>query len=352
MVYLDCSCCTSYSQHGSLKNYSKTPPANRENMEEESSAKTEENVAKTTWSTMLMPSAILSGVSLSFTSIAHLLMTIVGGVLCFLPCFLGTPSCVETSILRASLSSVEYGYAAVTLIISAAPLIIEMIIDGFLHVYRSSFIQNKQQSSFILDTNVIAPYTYSFNTPEKVLFIVGIIIQPLVAFLPSDTNNLGQLYICCNKCQIMLVAGTFNTWLCRYDPRHFSVCTAYMFLGVLVVSMSLQVFGDNMSNCSNLDQVTISSSIIELFVHFFHHNIFCLPIYPSFSGLPQHGNFETSGVLSRLGVCRYFFLQRDSLVVLQSTHAVATCPNGPWHHVQRHSLRTQPPVVLQLIRHL
>ena len=244
-------------------------------MEEECTSTTDENVEKTTWLSMLMPSSILSGSSLSTTTITHLLMTSVGGFLCFLPCLWGTPSCVEHSILRASLSSVEYGYSAVTLIVITIPLIIEMIIDGVLHVYQSTFIQTNQKNNnqnYILDTNVIRPYTYSFNTPEKMLFIIGIVIQPLVALLPSTTNNLGQLYICSNKCQIMLVGGAFSTWLCRYDPRYFSVVTAYIFIGVLVVSMSLQVFGDNMSNCTNVNQVceTTSSSLVVAVVIICH----------------------------------------------------------------------------------
>ena len=241
----------------SSKNSALKSVANLERMDEEE--RTEEGAAaKTTWTT---------SVSLSTTTIIQLLMTSLGGFLCFLPCFLGTPSCVETSTLRASLSSVQYGYSAVTLIVLTIPLMIEMIIDGLLYLYQSYFVRNRQQSTYILDTTVIRPYTYSFNTPEKMLFIIGIIIQPLVAFLPADTTNLGQLYICCNKCQIMLVGGTFASWLCRYDSRHFGVYSMSMFIGILVISMSLQVFGDNMSNCVNMNQVLCIQDLFSLFIH-------------------------------------------------------------------------------------
>ena len=143
------------------------------------------------------------------------------------------------------------------LIVLAAPLVIEMIMDGLLHLYKSSLtIQNRQQqSSYILDSNILRPSTYSFNTPEKTLFLLGIVIQPLVAFLPSTTTNLGQLYICCNRCQLMLVCGSFASWLCRYDPRHFGVKATSCIIAFLVISFSLLVFGDNMSNCSDMNQV-------------------------------------------------------------------------------------------------
>ena len=238
--------------------------------------RTEENVDKTTWS-----STSPSGVSLSTTTILQLLMTSLGGFLCFLPCFLGTPSCVETSTLRASLSSVQYGYSAVTLIVLTIPLMIEMVIDGLLQLYQYSCIRNRQQPTYLLDTTVLRPYTYSLhNTPEKMLFIIGIIIQPLVAFLPADTTNLGQLYICCNKCQIMLVGGSFASWLCRYDSRHFGVYSMSMFIGILVISNSLLVFGDNMSNCDNMNQVLfpiIIFALSQLKVRLVHHNLSCPP---------------------------------------------------------------------------
>ena len=290
---------------------------------------TEENVEKTTWSSMSP-----SGVSLSTTTILQLLMTSLGGFLCFLPFILGTPSCVETSILRASLSSVQYGYSAVTLIVLTIPLVIEMAIDGLLYLYQYSFVRKKQQSTYILDTTVLRPYTYSFNTPEKMLFIIGIIIQPLVAFLPADTTNLGQLYICCNKCQIMLVGGSFASWLCRYDSRHFGVYSMSVFIGILVISVSLQAFGDNMRNCETMNQVLfliIVFAIFPLILKLVRHNLSCpsCPIFISLfirkknlitqycspSGHPQYANIEASWVLRGVARCRNFCFQCDSLVV-------------------------------------
>ena len=109
------------------------------------------------------------------SGVVHVLMTSMGGLLCFMPFFLGTKSCVETTTLRASLSSNKYGYSSVALIVLTAPLAIEMIVNGLLHACKSSLtMQNRQQQSIlILDTTVLQPSTYSFNTSEKILFIFG-----------------------------------------------------------------------------------------------------------------------------------------------------------------------------------
>ena len=243
----------------------KTKRRTRENMEEGELG--EEEIERNNPTTRRHRFSLHSGV-------VHVLMTSMGELLCFMPFFLGTKSCVETTTLRASLSSNKYGYSSVALIVLTAPLAIEMIVNGLLHACKSSLtMQNRQQqSSLILDTTILQPSTYSFNTSEKILFILGAVIQPLVAFLPPDTTHLGLVYICCQRCQIMLVCGTMATWLCRYDPRYFSFFSTSCVIGFMMISFSLLVFGDNLSTCDDENQVLYPSPQILIIIT--HHLLF------------------------------------------------------------------------------
>ena len=150
------------------------------------------------------------------------------GILCLLPLHLQIPSNLELKPLRASLSlSPGFTYCCVSSIALLAPLFLDILFDlAVLAGNASSSAQIKKQKSPHTEA---VKFTF-LNIPERLMILVGMMIIPVVAFLPKNTDNLGLIYLCCDNCRQNLVGGAVLLSLSRYDKEYWSVRSTWLSL--------------------------------------------------------------------------------------------------------------------------
>jgi hypothetical protein len=125
-----------------------------------------------------------------------------GAAFCFLPILMGTDSSIESTSLRQALGGsffISTSMAACSLMV---PLVIDAVFD--LLQRRRSYKTTRQDS---------------LNLAERIIFLIGIIVVPVVAYLPAETKNLALIYNCCRRGQLTLMAGVIGATMHRYDPR-------------------------------------------------------------------------------------------------------------------------------------
>jgi hypothetical protein len=131
---------------------------------------------------------------------------------------------LEETLLREALTSMGYRYSAVATLTLAIPVTFDLITDL---VFKP---KGERQSN---DKTVVKEGF--LNNTEKVLFLIGIIMLPIVAFFPENTSHWAYIYICCNKCQQILTCGAVVISLSRYDNSIWTDKTTYcliFFVGV------------------------------------------------------------------------------------------------------------------------
>jgi hypothetical protein len=98
------------------------------------------------------------------------------------------------------------------------------------------------------------------NNTEKVLFLIGAIVLPVVAFFPENTTNWAFIYICCSKCQQCLIHGAVVISLCRYDSSAWTNKATYVIITSIGVGNVILCNTNNRS--SNL--TTSTYDILEI----------------------------------------------------------------------------------------
>ena len=154
------------------------------------------------------------------TKVVYLLTIVVGSILTFLSYFLNSYSFLEGGRLTTGLRSDNSRISAVISITLCVPLIIDVVIDLF-HEYM--FTKNKQQQ--IRESvkgnkkSLIKKKIVDFDVVDRleILLMVAGNLLSIVPFLPYDTFNLGLLYVCCRRCQVMLFFGSACCTLHRYN---------------------------------------------------------------------------------------------------------------------------------------
>ena len=174
------------------------------------------------------------------------------GLLTFLPLFMKLPDYIETTILAATLRNGAMMYEISILLVGFAGI---LAIDFLMDVYNSWFgdkMMNEKKAKFM---------TQRMTNAEKFLLLLGLLIQPIVAFLPRTIPNLAVIWLCCQRCRTILVFGTiFLSW-CRlypdmWSPRSTSVALSVGFTGLVLLnfaqffisdpSVSIQSIGNKM----------------------------------------------------------------------------------------------------------
>ena len=136
-------------------------------------------------------------------------------VLSFLPVFytMQEPNYLEETITSASLRSGTLFYESS---VFAIAFVIPSAIDCMLDVCNSMF------GNQLMIAERLKVCKERLTVAENMLLFVGFSIQPMVAFLPRTIPNLTLIWMCCRKCQIMLVFGGIAMSWCRLYPERWS----------------------------------------------------------------------------------------------------------------------------------
>ena len=147
----------------------------------------------------------------------HILFCLTSGLMCLLPIWLQVSSNLEMDSLRVSLSSSPaFRYCCASSIALTIPHFFDVLFDlRTMSFDAKSNAQNKHSTVGTVKFTIL-------NIPERVLFLLGMVILPSVAFLPPSTDNLGLIYLCFSNCQQNLVGATVLLCLTRYDKEYWS----------------------------------------------------------------------------------------------------------------------------------
>jgi hypothetical protein len=203
----------------------------------------------------------------------HLFLTVLGGFLSFwgayqeglasgeLPSTLDAGTILSENLLYGSL---YHGSSLVALTL-AVPLYLDVLFDLY-DVHISPWFKRRQSKpkKETSDTPTPTPTHkprpndgrqdpsdnhLNILTPvERFLLITGIILGPIVAFIPpSRIDNIGLLYWCAVRAQTHLVAGAVVTSLTRFDKLFFPGRTTVLFLVLLAIGNALSPVATNQS---------------------------------------------------------------------------------------------------------
>ena len=152
-------------------------------------------------------------------------LVFIGAVVTLLPIWI-IPSQIENSSLRRSMTSsdrldvLRFQGSSIALLSLTAPIALDLLLDvAFYGIKQWFFVENEKDRMLPKKRDGKTDAGISLNRFEKLLFVIGLIITPVTAFLPSTIPNLAAVYSCCRLCSFVLIAGTFNGSCHRYSPR-------------------------------------------------------------------------------------------------------------------------------------
>ena len=172
------------------------------------------------------------------TNSFHIFFCLVSGLCCLLPLCLRIPSNIEQDQLRMSLSCPEFAYTSFASLAAVIPLLCDVFLD-ILSILMSNWTSLDAGPRRISKANATESVKFTFlNIPERMVLLIGVMVVPLVAVLPMNTENLGLIYLCCNKCQKNLLGGAIASSLCRHDTEFWPVkctlfCLAFYSVGLI-----------------------------------------------------------------------------------------------------------------------
>jgi hypothetical protein len=170
------------------------------------------------------------------TNSLQILICCGAGVCCFTPLILPLSESLGESLLKIALRSHENRDSAVAALALTAPLFMEISTEMIVSLLRRN---DAKKADIHTEYELL-------NWQERLLLVCGIITIPIAAFLPSDTTNIADVYLCLRKCRSMLVSGAIIVSLCRYDPKIWTVRITHLILlllaaGTIVGSFSITV---------------------------------------------------------------------------------------------------------------
>lgn len=217
------------------------------------------------------------------TNYAQLIFCFFSGLCCFLPLLIGVTSYLEEKPLRAAISSSRtFHNSCVAITAIVVPLVIDLLCDlantiisscGINSVSLHSGMKNKARFNLL-------------NMSERVLILMGIVMLPLVSFLPTTTYNLGMIYVCCNRCQLNWVGGTVALSLSRYNKEYWttkSTLTSLFFLSLGLISAPFiqnALAYDSKSRSTNYYYLfAVLSTSVSCFIFFFCSSRWMIVVY-------------------------------------------------------------------------
>lgn len=149
----------------------------------------------------------------------HLLQCFLSGLCCLLPLWLEMTSNLESRPLRDSLDeNPGFRYSCVANVALVVPLMLDTLFD----LVTSKWLSFRKGDKKLNNGDSKSPRYDFLNVYERLLIFLGVLVLPVVGFLPIDTDNLGLIYYCCNKCQQNWVGGAIIVSLCRFDREYWS----------------------------------------------------------------------------------------------------------------------------------
>lgn len=178
----------------------------------------------------------------------------VGGLICLLPFMIPHESKIEGGPLRAALPSQENRETSIASVSIMIPLVLDMITEMINSLVTEEKKIKKRRRVGLL------------NTAERMLFLCGVAVVPMTAFLPTNTPNWAYVYVCCQHCQFTLVGGAINISLCRYEKKYWTVSRTYFILFLLVVGSVTGAFTDNYLLEKKVSTMIFSIQIVSISV--------------------------------------------------------------------------------------
>lgn len=188
---------------------------------------------------------------------------LLGSSLCFIPLFTDKLVSFKSSpISRAVLSEKgrDLSIASITL---AVPICMGILTD----VITSITIRDMSKK--------IRPHVGRelLTSLERLVMTVAILVVSLPAFLDGNTANFVNIWLCMRRCRLLLVAGSVQVSLCRYDENFFSVKTSCLSLILMSIGSIMGVCGVNIIRLSTIPAILyISGALILLGIVVFLRN--------------------------------------------------------------------------------
>jgi hypothetical protein len=167
----------------------------------------------------------------------QVIMYLLGGISCLLPLYVNPVSKLEMSPLRQALPSQSNRDFSVSALSLMLPLLLDLIAELVISTWKK--LRTRSEATTVNDRKPL------LNSLERAIALFGAAIVPLCALLPANTANWAYVYFCCQKCQLVLVAGAVQISMNRYDNKYWTAGHTYFSLfSVVGGSITLSFLGN------------------------------------------------------------------------------------------------------------
>ena len=147
---------------------------------------------------------------------AQLLWIVQCGILSFCRVYISdSPSLFEESILRASISSSYFRESSFSILGLSLTYLSDLMLDLMYNFMSGDRLMRRGNTTDRKHDDAI------MTGGEKIVFLLGIVVVPLVAFVPRDHKHLALLYICAANAQFAMLSGFVAALCARYYSKYF-----------------------------------------------------------------------------------------------------------------------------------
>jgi hypothetical protein len=169
------------------------------------------------------------------TNSIQLAVCFFGGIFCLFP-LTGLPDHEFTDFrFKAAVSSTrnrDSGVAAIALVV---PIVVQIATETITCYFRGD---NTAKIKVLVGRELL-------NKSERFVLALGLLTIPLTAFLPPETHNLVNIYICLRMCRFTYVVGAVMISLCRYNRNYWTVIRTYISMMCMMSSSILTSYAQN-----------------------------------------------------------------------------------------------------------
>ena len=212
---------------------------------------------------------------LSSSEHLHTFICLLFALFSFWPFFLGHPTDVEQGVLRSALDGeftknnvVSFRSTSLISLSLLAPFFLDYLTE-LCHIDRQ--IKKKDESSILQNMNHF----------EKCVFILGLFVVPVVAFVPTTFDYLGLLWLCMSRFQIITIVAILRVSANRiegdFDSHSWispglSVYNNLFFTTILAVAVNFSTW------TAVYDDESIVSQVISIVLQVFLAITLVLPL--------------------------------------------------------------------------
>lgn len=171
------------------------------------------------------------------TNTIQVIICLLGGISCLLPLYVNPTSKLERSPLRQALPSQSNRDFSVSALSLMLPLLLDLTAELINSAWRR--VRTRSEAVKIHDKKSL------LNSMERATALFGAAIVPLSALLPENTANWAYVHVCCQKCQLILVAGAVLISMNRYDVKYWTTGHSFFSLfGLVSGTVTLSFLGN------------------------------------------------------------------------------------------------------------